>query len=128
MNMKLQTGLLIGLLVIVSALSGYLLGKGRAETPVQRMADGSEMMDESMGVHDEMNGMMMGLSGKTGDELDEAFLSGMIVHHEGAVDMAKAALENGKHPELKQMAETIIAAQTTEISQMKQWQKMWYGK
>lgn len=126
--MKLQTGLLIGLLVIVSALSGYVLGQGRTETPVHRMADGSDMMDASMGMHDEMQGMMVGLSGKSGDELDKAFLSGMIVHHEGAVEMAKAVLASGKHTELKQMAEAIISAQTTEIGQMKQWEKTWYGK
>lgn len=125
--MKLQTGLLIGLLVIVSALSGYVLGQGRTETSVHRMSDGSEMMDASMGMHDEMQGMMMGLSGKSGDQLDKAFLSGMIVHHEGAVEMARAVLANGKHPELKQMAEAIISAQTTEILQMKSWQKSWYG-
>lgn len=128
MNMKLQTGLLIGLLVIVSALSGYVLGQGRTETPMHRMTDGSDMMDASMGMHDEMQGMMVGLSGKSGDELDKAFLSGMIVHHEGAVAMARAVLANGKHPELKQMAEAIISAQTTEIAQMKAWQKSWYGK
>ena len=126
--MKLQTGLLIGLLVIVSALSGYVLGQGRTETPMHRMTDGSDMMDASMGMHDEMQGMMVGLSGKSGDELDKAFLSGMIVHHEGAVAMARAVLANGKHPELKQMAEAIISAQTTEIAQMKAWQKSWYGK
>ena len=126
--MKLQTGLLVGLLVVVSALAGYVLGQGRPGTSVHTMQDGSEMMNTSMGMHDEMQNMMLGLSGKSGDELDEAFLSGMIVHHEGAVEMARAVLASGKHPELKHMAEVIISAQTTEIAQMKTWQKDWYGK
>ncbi len=77
-------------------------------------------------MHGAMHNMMTGLSGKTGDDFDRAFLSEMIVHHEGAVDMAEAALKNAKHQEIKQMANEIISAQTKEINQMKDWQKNWY--
>jgi uncharacterized protein (DUF305 family) len=51
----------------------------------------------------------------------------MIVHHEGAVVMAEAALANAQHPELKAMVEAIITAQNAEIAQMQKWQEMWYG-
>ncbi len=68
------------------------------------------------------------LRGKTGDAFDEAFISGMIAHHQGAVDMANLAKQNAKHDEIKQMANDIIAAQTKEIDMMKQWQTQWgYG-
>lgn len=127
MNMKTQTGLLIALLVIVAGVCGYVLGNENDRGGMHRMEDGSEMMDSSMGMHDEMQGMMAALSGKTGDELDKAFLTEMVVHHEGAVDMAEAVLSSGKHPELKQMAEAIITAQTAEIAQMKAWSAAWYG-
>jgi uncharacterized protein (DUF305 family) len=73
-----------------------------------------------------MKGMMMDLENKTGDEFDKAFLSQMIMHHEGAVEMAKAAQQNAKHQEIKNMANDIISAQTREINQMKDWQKAWY--
>jgi uncharacterized protein (DUF305 family) len=52
----------------------------------------------------------------------------MIVHHEGAVEMAEAALEHAKHEELKTMANAIISAQTSEIAQMKQWLRDWYNE
>lgn len=74
-----------------------------------------------------MQDMMGGLDGKTGDEFDKAFISEMIVHHEGAVTMAEAALQNAKHPEIKKMAQDIIVTQTKEITQMKDWFEMWYG-
>ena len=64
------------------------------------------------------------LEGKSGDELDKAFLEGMIPHHQGAIDMAKY-LVNSKHPELKKMWEDIITAQQKEIAQMKQWLTEW---
>jgi uncharacterized protein (DUF305 family) len=127
MNIKLQTGLLIGLLVVLSGVSGYLIGQGRESATVHTMADGSKMDNASMGMHDEMQNMMLGLSGKTGDELDKAFLKEMVVHHEGAVEMAEAVLASGKHEELKEMARAIIAAQTAEIAQMKAWSAAWYG-
>ncbi len=74
-----------------------------------------------------MSGMTAGLSGKTGDEFDKAFLAEMTVHHEGAVSMAEAALASAKHQEIKTMAQAIITAQNGEIAQMKEWQKNWYA-
>lgn len=74
-----------------------------------------------------MSGMTAGLSGKTGDEFDRAFLAEMIVHHQGAVSMAQAALASARHQEIKTMAQNIISAQNSEIAQMKEWQKSWYA-
>ncbi len=64
------------------------------------------------------------LEGKTGDALDTAFLEGMIPHHQGAIDMAKY-LEKSERPELQQLGQDIIAAQTKEIEQMQNWLKEW---
>lgn len=71
-----------------------------------------------------MDDMSKMLEGKTGDELDRAFIEGMIPHHQAAVDMARA-LTGAKHPELRAMGEEIISAQTREIEQMRTWQREW---
>lgn len=65
------------------------------------------------------------LKGKTGDDFDAAFISEMIAHHQGAIEMAKLSAANAKHDEIKQLSNDIISAQEKEISQMKQWQKDW---
>ena len=65
------------------------------------------------------------LSKKSGDEFDKAFISEMIMHHQGAIDMAKLAEKNAKHNEVKQLSKGIVSAQESEISEMKQWQMSW---
>ncbi|MDO8656892.1 MAG: DUF305 domain-containing protein [Nanoarchaeota archaeon] len=88
---------------------------------------GMHMMNDSQDMNELMGNMDMMLRGKTGDEFDKSFLAQMIVHHQGAVQMAEAALQNAKHDELKSMSRDIISAQNREISQMKGWQDSWYG-
>lgn len=52
---------------------------------------------------------------------DVAFAKGMIPHHQGAIEMAKIQLKYGKDNEMRQLAQTIINAQQTEITQMQTW-------
>ncbi len=56
----------------------------------------------------------------TGDA-DVDFIKGMIPHHQGAVEMAKIVLEHGTDPEVRKLAEGIIAAQEAEIKWMEDW-------
>jgi uncharacterized protein (DUF305 family) len=49
---------------------------------------------------------------------DLSFLSMMIPHHQGAIDMADVELKYGKDPEIRALAERIIAAQKAEITEM----------
>jgi len=56
---------------------------------------------------------------------DVQFLHDMIAHHEGAVEMSKEALDKGKRPEIKQLAQKIIKAQEAEIEKMKKWRTEW---
>ncbi|MEV8626447.1 DUF305 domain-containing protein [Streptomyces sp. NPDC051079] len=83
---------------------------------------------------DGMDGMDHGGSGMPGmmdeqrmDELDKGsgtafdtmFLTMMIEHHEGAVEMAKTEKAEGAYGPAKTLADEIITAQTAEIAQMK---------
>jgi uncharacterized protein (DUF305 family) len=52
---------------------------------------------------------------------DVDFIKSMIPHHKGAVEMAKIALEHGEDPEVKKLAEGVIAAQEAEIKWMEEW-------
>jgi uncharacterized protein (DUF305 family) len=117
--------------VIVSLVVGFGAGYAifgskipASKEMAHQMPDGSMMY--SNGMQKAMDGMMANLYGKVGDEFDKAFISEMIMHHQGAVDMAQAALKNAKHQEIKDLANAIITAQTKEIGMMQQWGAQWY--
>lgn len=74
-----------------------------------------------MAAHEKMMADMKGMK-PTGDA-DKDFVMMMIPHHQGAIDMAEVELKYGKDPELKAMAEKIIADQKKEIAEMEKWQK-----
>lgn len=55
------------------------------------------------------------------DNADIDFARGMIGHHQGAIDMALIVIEHGQDPDLRQLAEEIIAAQEAEIEFLRNW-------
>ncbi|MBF6228671.1 DUF305 domain-containing protein [Nocardia abscessus] len=70
-----------------------------------------------------MPGMMspesMGsLQSMSGSEFDRMWLSMMIEHHRGAIEMAQTELANGKNSEARKLAETVISTQQSEIDKM----------
>ncbi len=59
--------------------------------------------------------------------LDEhAFLEQMVPHHESAIEMANLALGKIKRPEIRLLAQQILAAQSKEIGQMQRLREQWF--
>ena len=56
---------------------------------------------------------------------DTAFAQGMIVHHEGAVEMAELAATRAGSPEVVDVAQDILDAQGPEIELMRRWLTAW---
>ncbi|MCS7476018.1 DUF305 domain-containing protein [Umezawaea endophytica] len=70
---------------------------------------------------DDMAGMVdtSALTGLTGADFDRAWLTAMVEHHEGALDMANQQLSAGSDDKVKQFAAGVFAAQRAEIDEMK---------
>ncbi|MEU5403670.1 DUF305 domain-containing protein [Streptomyces sp. NPDC005963] len=58
------------------------------------------------------------LGASKGKAFDELFLKLMIVHHQGAVTMATDAVSSGNNILIQEMANDVIAQQTSEIGRM----------
>lgn len=108
----------------IETMSGWLESWG------EDVPQGSDMggMDHSEMGHssgDDMAGMMTdedmsALEQASGAEFDEMFLTMMIEHHKGAVDMAATEESDGEYPAAVEMAKTIQSDQEAEIEQMTQ--------
>jgi len=84
---------------------------------------GNDTSMEGMGHMNEMDHSMM----LVGSERE--FVTGMIPHHQEAVDTANEVLaRGGSTAEIITLANEIIAAQETEIALLKEWHLAWYGE
>lgn len=141
-NYKYVTILLAVLLVVTYAWHwsdivshGGKRNNAGASSMMHTMPNGKMMNDDSMAhsntemsMGSMMNDMLASMKGKTGTELEKVFLAEMIVHHQGAVDMAIEVLKDKTiRPELATFARDIITAQTGEIAMQKKWLKEWFG-
>jgi uncharacterized protein (DUF305 family) len=111
--------LMTGLTTLLLILSTSTL----AQHDMHDMGNMNDMnnMDMKMGSHNMLENLQ-------GEDLEVAFLSGMIKHHEGAIEMAQWISERTQNADIQAAAETIIAAQGPEIEQMTQWLQDWYGQ
>jgi len=89
-------------------------------------SDHGDFHKEYMKAMDQMHGPMM--EGVMASDPDAAFVKGMIPHHKGAVAMAEIQLKYGQDPQLRKLAQEIIAAQDKEIELMEKWLKENPGK
>lgn len=60
-------------------------------------------------------------------DLDQAFIDMMVPHHQAAVEMAKIAQDRATREELRTLADDIIAAQESEIAELRSWRQAWFG-
>lgn len=74
--------------------------------------------------HEAMPGMateaqLKKLRAAKGKAFDELFLKLMITHHDGAITMATDVKAQGNNIQIEEMADDVIAQQTSEISRMR---------
>lgn len=84
-------------------------------------------------VNNNMAGMMQMMGIRTlnntpiAANIDRHFIEQMIPHHEDAITMAEIASEKATRPEIKELSQDIVKAQSDEIAKMKSWYKSWFG-
>lgn len=81
---------------------------------MEGMGHNASAMPGMMSDHD-----MHQLNAASGNAFDTMFLTMMIKHHQGAIDMAKTEQQHGAYGPAKKMAADIVITQTAEITQMR---------
>jgi hypothetical protein len=119
-------------------MQGMPMQGGMGQMPMQGMMGQMPIQGGTMGQGMPMQGMSeaatayMSAMAKMGPSMmqamrsadpDVAFVQAMIPHHQGAIDMARAALQLGTDEQVKAWANAIIAAQEKEIAEMQDWLK-----
>lgn len=64
--------------------------------------------------------MMRELADLSGAELDRVFLEDMIMHHMGAIMMARSVQPYVEHEEMATLTQNIVSSQSAEIAEMRQ--------
>jgi uncharacterized protein (DUF305 family) len=72
-------------------------------------------------------GMARQMVMENGKYSDEAFIDAMVPHHQGAIAMARVALKNAEHEEIKELSSNIISSQQAEIEELKSIKKEEFG-
>lgn len=119
-NQTLFSMMLLGVLPL--ATSGLVACSSeptaqQIEPTTELVASPASPMEHNMGDMD---------LGPKDEYFDLRFIDGMILHHQGAINMAESVLENSSREEMKELANAIIAAQQQEITQMQEWRQAWY--
>ena len=92
-------------------MQGWLVDAGLSKDPGHSMGDGMDgMLSDSE---------LSALKGSTGKAFDKLFLTGMIAHHEGAINMAMM-IENSSNSDISNLGKEIVKSQAAEIELMKQ--------
>ncbi|MGW5968621.1 DUF305 domain-containing protein [Streptomyces sp. NPDC055186] len=100
----------------IKAMEGWLTTHGKTEK--------AEKSDEHDHDHAAMPGMatpaqLKNLRAAEGKAFDQLFLTLMITHHEGAITMATDVKAQGNNIQIEEMADDVVAQQTSEITRMR---------
>ena len=109
-NVVIRSFVLIAVSTAIVLVSAFALPPATpAHTPASTNQDG-----------------MAGHGMSTSVDSEEAFIGGMIPHHQEAVKSARAVLKTTERPAVREFAQNVIATQTKEIATLEGWREQWY--
>ena len=125
---SLKTGLLTFTFVAIASLTSGILTACSSNDDQNQASNttATDVRSEQNIDHSGMNHSMAMDLGAADASYDLRFIDAMILHHQGAVEMASSAQQKSQRPEIKQLADNMSKSQNQEIAQMNQWRQAWY--
>jgi hypothetical protein len=113
---------------LIIAAGSLALAQGPTPSPAFHPAQPAQNASQRSAVADEgpylaeneaaMNKMMADMAVKPTGDVDRDFVTMMVPHHQGAIDMAQAVLRYGHNEQLRRLAQEIVVTQQQEIAAM----------
>jgi len=130
--------LLLAVAVLVAACGGAGGGQqgskssgGNKKETAEKSGGGMAGMDHDQMGHGSMRmgsgGMAKQMVMENGKYSDKVFIDAMVPHHQGAIEMARVALGNAEHEEVKELSQNIVSTQQSEIEELKSIKKEEFG-
>jgi uncharacterized protein (DUF305 family) len=122
---------LLALLLAVAFLLVACGSTGGGQQGEESGGGGHSQMD-----HGQMGYGSMGMGSKdmarqmvmqNGKYSDKRFIDAMVPHHQGAIAMARVALKNAEHEQIKELSRNIVSTQQAEIEELKAIKKEEFG-
>jgi len=110
-----RTALPLTTAALIAGLTGMRAYAQHSHSDSQAASAWSELQHSMMSMHEALSSLK-----PTGNN-DEDFVRLMLPHHQAAIDMAKAELMHGQDPQMRRLAQEIIADQESEIELMQLW-------
>jgi uncharacterized protein (DUF305 family) len=112
-------------LTLAACSSGTTTSSGSTTTPATATAGSTSSSTGMMTSGMSSAAMSSGAMSSIHNDADVTFAQMMIVHHQGAIEMADLAPARAASSQVKDLAVTIKAAQGPEIEQMTSWLQAW---
>jgi len=106
----------------VSAFEAMLAGRGSPGSGAVPSAARQPVTKEAPFLHENalaMDRMMAAMTIKPTGDIDRDFVTMMVPHHQGAIDLAQAELRHGRNASLRRIAQEIIVDETEQITLMR---------
>jgi uncharacterized protein (DUF305 family) len=125
----------LALLLAVAFLLAACGGVGSGQQGDQ--SGGHDQMDHGQMDHGQIGHGSMGMGSnkgmakqmvmQNGKYFDKRFIDAMVPHHQGAIAMARVALGNAEHEQIKELSRNIISTQQAEIEELKSIKREEFG-
>lgn len=115
-NVIVRSLVLLAVSTVIVLVSAFVAPPASPST----MATSTESGETADNAMSGMSGMNMAV------DSEAAFIMNMIPHHQEAVESARAVLETTERPEVRELAQNVIATQTEEIATLEGWRDQWY--
>jgi uncharacterized protein (DUF305 family) len=135
-TLLMKAWLVASLLLAVAFLLAACGGAGGSQQGEESGGGGHGQMDHGSMDHGQMGHGSMGMGSKgmarqmvmeDGQYSDRRFIDAMVPHHRGAIAMARVALKNAEHKEIKELSRNIISSQQAEIAELKAIKEQEFG-